>query len=112
LGVDLAWTARNGNGARALDADGRVVDERILVADDEILDWVKELASDSAVLAIDAPLLVPNETGRRPCESELSREYGSRWASTHPSNGQLLINHHGVIPYQRQAGGRLGRQAA
>jgi predicted RNase H-like nuclease len=97
LGVDLAWTERNGSGACALDADGRVVDERILGADDEILDWVRDLASDSAVLAVDAPLVVPNETGRRPCESELSREYGSRWAATHSSNRQLLLNRHGAI---------------
>ncbi len=76
LGVDLAWSESNGSGACALDADGRVVDERILGADDEILDWVRGLASDSAVVAVDAPLLVPNETGRRLCESELSREYG------------------------------------
>jgi predicted RNase H-like nuclease len=97
LGVDLAWTARNGSGACALDADGRVVDERILGADDEILDWVNDLASDAAVVAVDAPLLVPNETGRRLCESELSREYGSRWAATHSSNRQLLLNRYGVI---------------
>ena len=93
LGVDLAWTEQNGSGACALDPDGRVVDERILGADDEILDWVMDLASDSAVLAVDAPLLVPNEPGRRPCESELSREYGSRWANkSRPYEGipQLL----------------------
>jgi predicted RNase H-like nuclease len=97
LGVDLAWTESNGSGACALDPDGRVVDERILGADDEILDWVRDLASDSAVLAVDAPLVVPNETGRRPCESELSREYGSRWAATHSANRQLLLDRYGVI---------------
>ena len=104
LGVDLAWTARNGSGACALDADGRVVDERILVTDDELLEWVNDLASESAVVAVDAPLLVPNETGRRPCESELSREYGSRWASTHSSNRQLLLDRHGAIRGEVLAG--------
>jgi predicted RNase H-like nuclease len=104
LGVDLAWSESNGSGACALDPDGRVVDERILVTDDEILDWVNDLASESAVVAVDAPLLVPNETGRRPCESELSREYGSRWAATHSSNRQLLLNRHGAIRGEDLAG--------
>jgi predicted RNase H-like nuclease len=104
LGVDLAWTERNGSGACALDADGCVVDERILVADDDIVEWVSGLASDSAVLAIDAPLLVPNETGRRLCESEVSREYGSRWAAAHSSNRQLFLNRCGVIRGEDLAG--------
>jgi predicted RNase H-like nuclease len=34
----------------------------------------------------------------------VSREYGSRWASTHSSNRQLLINHHGVIRGEDLAG--------
>jgi len=97
LGLDLAWSTRNPTGACALDSAGRVVDERMLESDDEIIDWVARHLAERAVVAIDAPLQVPNETGRRPCENELHREYGSRRAGPHASNRSRLVATHGAI---------------
>lgn len=97
LGLDLAWSAKNLTGACALEADGRIVDERMLGSDDEIVEWITDLIDGPAVVAIDAPLHVPNETGRRPCESELHREYGSRKAGPHSSNRNRLVGLHGAI---------------
>jgi predicted RNase H-like nuclease len=68
-----------------------------LSTDDEIIKWVERYLKGPAVVAIDAPLLVPNETGRRPCEAELSREYGSRKAGPHSSNRGRLEGLHGEI---------------
>lgn len=97
LGLDLAWSAHNPTGACALAADGAVVDEGMLGSDDEIIDWIEAHIYGPATIAIDAPLQVPNETGRRPCESELHREYGSRKAGPHSSNRTRLLATHGQI---------------
>lgn len=97
FGLDLAWSASNPTGACALDVAGNIVDEKMLSSDAEIIDWVSSRMEGPAVVAIDAPLLVPNETGRRPCENELSREYGSRKAGPHSSNRTRLAGLHGAI---------------
>ncbi len=97
LGLDLAWSTGNLTGACALDGEGRLVDERMLGSNDEIIDWIAGLIAENTVVAIDAPLQVPNETGRRPCEAALQREYGSRQAGPHPSNRSLLVKTSGTI---------------
>lgn len=97
FGLDLAWSAGNPTGACALDGDGSIVDERMLGSDGEIVEWISDSLSGPAVVAIDAPLLVPNETGRRPSENELSRVYGSRKAGPHSSNRTRLLGLHGAI---------------
>ena len=40
-------------------------------------------------IAVDAPLIIRNETGRRPCEAEISRRFGKAHAGAHPSNRSL-----------------------
>ncbi|NNC75903.1 MAG: DUF429 domain-containing protein, partial [Acidimicrobiia bacterium] len=87
----------NLSGACAVDAAGRIIDERMLGSDDDIIDWIKSHLAARTVVAIDAPLQVPNETGRRPCETELSRDYGSRKAGPHSSNRSLLMGIHRLI---------------
>jgi len=42
--------------------------------------------------AIDAPLIIKNPSGNRPCEEGLNRVYGSRWAGCYPSNLSLYPN--------------------
>ncbi len=97
LGLDLAWSTNNLTGACALDGEGHLVDERMLGSDDEIFDWIARHLAEKTVVAVDAPLQVPNETGRRPCEADLHREYGSRRAGPHPSNRSLLERTSGTI---------------
>ncbi len=90
VGLDLAWSARNPTGACALDAAGHVIAEGWLGSDDDILAWLAAVdGGGPLVVAIDAPLHVPNETGRRPCESAVSRAYGGRKAGPHSSNRGL-----------------------
>ncbi len=97
VGLDLAWSPKNPTGACALDADGRIVDERMLGSDAEIVEWVSALVGGAAVVAIDAPLHVPNRTGRRPCETNMHRVYGGRNAGPHSSNRDRLEGLHGYI---------------
>ncbi len=97
IGLDLAWSGRHPTGACALGPAGTVVAEGWLGDDDEIVTWVERTASGAAVLAVDAPLLVPNDTGRRPCESDLHRVYGARKAGPHSSNRSLFLRVHGRV---------------
>lgn len=86
LGIDLAWGERARTGLAALDAAGRLVASTSVVTDDDIAAFVAEQAAGDVVAAIDAPIVVPNLTGRRDCEAELQREFGRFHAGAHPSN--------------------------
>ncbi len=95
VGLDLAWSAANPSAAVALAWDGQTGRafrwaER-LRADSEILKFVAEATgAGAALVAVDAPLLVPNETGTRPCDRELSRFYRRSQAQAYPANRARL----------------------
>jgi predicted RNase H-like nuclease len=97
VGIDLAWSDHNPTGVCALDDRGRVVDERVLDGDEEIVDWLGMLPDGPAVVAVDAPLRVPNETGRRTAEAEVQAAYGRRKAGAHPSNRSLFLDRYGRV---------------
>ena len=86
MGVDLAWGDRNRTGLAALDSSGALLEVTDRRTDDEIVEWLARHSGRSSLLAIDAPLIVKNPTGRRPCEAELSAVFGKYDAGTHPSN--------------------------
>jgi len=97
FGIDLAWSDRNPSGVCAIDDDGWILDERELGSDDDIVGWVAERLDGPAVLGVDAPLLVPNPTGRRPAEAAVARAYGGRKAGPHPANRSLFLSRYGRI---------------
>lgn len=57
-----------------------------LMTVESILLKLKSYPEEVRGVAIDAPLIIKNETGQRRCETLLSRMYGSRRASCHTSN--------------------------
>jgi predicted RNase H-like nuclease len=85
IGIDLAWTPRGGTGLCAVEG-GRVVDSTRLSADAEILAWLNDHLAGDVLIAIDAPLIVRNANGRRPCDQVISRCFGAQHASTHSAN--------------------------
>lgn len=103
IGLDLAWSARNGTGAAVIEGDersGRLVASALLGGDEEIVEFVRAHAggcSDApALVAVDAPLRVPNEEGRRPAEAEIGRMFARYHAGAHPANRRRLA-HQGVV---------------
>ena len=103
LGLDLAWGKKNtsggcviscsaGNGSHA----GVLEYTETLGNDDEIMKWVSrwndtaEARADGLLLGVDAPLLVPNETGKRPCETELGKRFAKFQAGAHPANRTIF----------------------
>lgn len=136
LGIDLAWSDRARTGLAVLDESGRLVASTSVVTDDDVVGWVEDHTRagggvssggggtppggtfDGVVAAIDAPLVVPNATGRRICEALVSAEFGPYDAGAHPANrsralfdpprGQVLCERLGwdVDPAVRPGDGR------
>ena len=97
VGIDLAWGMRARTGVCVAE-DGRVVASSTVVDDDAI---VAQVPSGPCVLAIDAPIVVRNATGRRTCDAEVSRCFGPYHAGAYPANRS--------IPWLREP--RAGRLA-
>jgi predicted RNase H-like nuclease len=93
IGIDLAWkSARNPTGAAVLNGDrlgARLEVSSTLSPEASVADFISANATANTVVAIDAPLVIVNETGQRACETAIGKKYGSREASCHTSNLKL-----------------------
>lgn len=89
IGVDLAWGHRNWTGL-CLVQDGVVADSGVARTDGDILDWLRPRTRGPCVVGIDAPLILENPRGSRPCEKALNRCFGRFDAHCYPSNTTRL----------------------
>jgi len=93
LGIDLAWKRGNLSGLAfgVSTANGLCVTE---VTHKELTPgWLQEhlLHLDTIEgIAIDAPLIVTNDTGQRKCETSISKRYSARNAGAHSTNTAIL----------------------
>ena len=94
IGIDLAWSPRNPTGAAVLRGNiggADLIDCGLLGDDAAIVAYIElHAGEDLAIVAVDAPLCVPNTTGRRPCEDELGRVFARYQAGAHPANRSRL----------------------
>ena len=86
VGVDLAWGQRNRTGLAVLDSTGRLLESCTVRTDDEIVAFVHRHPAETLVAGIDAPLVVPNETGRRACEALVGQHFARFGAGAYPAN--------------------------
>ena len=89
VGVDLAWSRGNESGVAVL-SDGdpvRVENAGFAVSDEDILDIIPD---ETKLVAVDAPLVVPNDEGQRPAEDELRPVYHEYNAGPYPANRNWL----------------------
>ncbi|WP_229051578.1 DUF429 domain-containing protein [Aeromicrobium sp. Leaf350] len=86
VGIDLAWGSRNRTGLAVVDDTGRLVASGSARSDEDIDTWLAGYAPEPAVVGVDAPLVVPNETGQRRAEWLVGQAYGRFAAGTYPSN--------------------------
>lgn len=95
LGVDLAWRdstpgrPANETGLAVIDADGTVLDAGWARGVDEVEAWVLRWSTPGSVVAVDAPVLVPNATGMRASERLVARAYGRWHVSANASSASL-----------------------
>ncbi|MGL4651195.1 MAG: DUF429 domain-containing protein [Caldilineaceae bacterium] len=93
VGIDLAWSRRNPSGGAVL-RDGRLVAAHACLTDDDsILAFLKAQipAQSPCVVAVDAPLRVPNMTGRRDCDAQVSAAFWRHEAGALPANRSLAL---------------------
>jgi predicted RNase H-like nuclease len=107
IGIDLAWghggTPRGANetGVAAVDGSGVVIDCGWTRGVEETLAWMATVAVGGSTLAlVDAPLVVDNPAGQRPCEREVGRRYG-RWKVSANSTNQGSRHLAGVLLRER-----------
>lgn len=86
VGIDLAWGDRAPTGLAVLDETGHLLHLSRATSDDSIVESLAGFLTGDCVVGIDAPLVVPNATGSRPCEAALSLDFARFDAGTHPSN--------------------------
>jgi predicted RNase H-like nuclease/ppGpp synthetase/RelA/SpoT-type nucleotidyltranferase len=86
VGVDLAWGEKGNTGVAVLDAGGRLVHVSAAKDDGAIVAALTPYVEGDCLVAIDAPLVVVNATGNRPCEAALNRDFARFDAGAHPSN--------------------------
>jgi predicted RNase H-like nuclease/ppGpp synthetase/RelA/SpoT-type nucleotidyltranferase len=86
VGLDLAWGERKPTGVAVVDDEGGLVHLSAQTDDDSILGSITPFVADDCVAGIDAPLIVTNPTGNRPCEAALNRDFRAFQSGAHPSN--------------------------
>src|SRR5262245_14448320 len=100
VGMDLAWSRKNRTGAAIVRGDrhgGELIDSALLGSDDEIVGYIGAAAgAGPAIVAVDAPLVVPNMSGRRAGEHELGKIFATHQAGAHPANRSLMVFRQGV----------------
>lgn len=125
VGIDFAWQSeRNASGVAIARGEGTKASIVEVIPGlhglNEIAALIERFATANTVVAVDAPLIIRNTTGRRPCESEISRRFGAMHASTHSSNLTLYpvpsthelvrrLEHAGFrhhVGHERQGAGR------
>jgi predicted RNase H-like nuclease len=100
VGIDLAWSPKNLTGIAVINGDRRkavLKTSKIVLSDSEIMDFLKENLDEKAFIAIDAPLIVPNQTGRRLAEKLVGERFRKYNAGAHPANRQRLSSWSGKI---------------
>jgi predicted RNase H-like nuclease len=86
VGLDLAWGEKNHTGVAVVDSDGRLLYVGAARDDASIEAAVGPYVSGECLVAIDAPLIVRNPGGARPCETALNRDFHRFEAGAHPAN--------------------------
>lgn len=95
IGIDFGWMGKP-SGLAILDSEVRLIRMDRIAPLAEILHWVDEhTKSGPAMISIDAPTVVVNQTGMREAERTMHRHYGKFHAGCYPANLSLP---HSVLP--------------
>jgi predicted RNase H-like nuclease len=91
VGLDLAWGRVNPTGIAVLDPRGCLQYIDASITDDDILTALAPYVAGRCLVAIDAPLVVNNPTGRRLAETTLNADFQRFDAGAHPANAGMAV---------------------
>ena len=91
LGLDLAWAPRNSSGGAVMEQgdDGtlHLVSTASLRSHEDILTWIaRNRGRAGCVMAVNAPLIVDNTSGRRPCDVMLEEHFSQHFVDDYSVN--------------------------
>ena len=91
LGLNLAWAPRNTSGGAVMEAgeDGTVklISTTSLRSHEDILAWIaRNRGRSGAVLAVNAPIIVENTSGPRPCDTLLVEHFAQYQIDDYQAN--------------------------
>ena len=89
VGLDLAWGELAWTGTAVADESGQLLRVGRQRTDEDIVTALRSHLDGPVLVAVDAPLVVTNRTGRRPCETQVSKVFGRFDAGAHSSNLSL-----------------------
>ena len=96
IGLDLAWSERNPSGCAVIRGNRLIAWTGQLGDNTDILHFIEsyvsedELTDAPVIVGVDAPLRVPNVSGSRRADRELSAEWRRYQAGALPTNRRLL----------------------
>lgn len=96
IGLDMAWkTEKNPSGIAIGALRGNTISlEKLRTGVVGLQELQSEISNTKSLtgIAIDAPLIITNSTGKRDCERDLTARYSARWAGCHAANLKMLPN--------------------
>jgi len=96
IGIDLAWGEKNLSGFSVAIVSGKklkILDSKLLLSIDEIVQEIQIYSQYRVLIGIDAPLVVPNESGNRDIEKNFNRDFAQYRISMLPVNQKLLTKY-------------------
>lgn len=101
VGIDLAWSKGNKTSIAITKGDkttGKLCYCDYVDSNGEIIDKINQvIGKDNAIIAIDAPLIVPNEEGSRKAERDISSYFWQCHAGAYSSSRSHFMDTYGCI---------------
>ncbi|MCB9779508.1 MAG: DUF429 domain-containing protein [Alphaproteobacteria bacterium] len=91
LGLDLAWAPRQSSGGAVMETDEngvlRLKSSSSLRAHEDILSWLaRNRGRHGCILAVNAPIIVENTGGQRPCDQALHEHFATNFVDEYHVN--------------------------
>lgn len=91
LGLDLAWAPRKSSGGAVVevseDGGAQLISSTALRTHEDILGWIaRNRGRAGCVLAVNAPIIVENTSGRRPCDEMVADHFGEYFVDEYQVN--------------------------
>jgi len=100
IGIDLAWGEKNPSGlciAKKQKNKLKIVEAKLIYSIDEIIYEILKHKDHKLYVGVDAPLVVPNESGNREIEKEFNKDFAKYKISMLPANKKLLTKYSPTI---------------
>jgi len=98
IGIDLAWGEKKLSGFCVLESTPhskklKILDVKLIKSIDEIVDEIQKYKDFKVYVGVDAPLVIPNESGNREIEKKFNKDFSKYKISMLPANRKILTKY-------------------